>query len=313
MSTTNRSRRVSTLGASVVLAGIIALSACGLWPSGSDAPSDQIEFAIHISTLGRDGNWEEMRSLMVDEFRDFDLEALEFAVRFNSISPSDVAHWPGYDSAGSWSVQPFDEATIIRLKEAPILALTLRRSSGGALKFDPGPNAHRWAYWLDSQFARGLYWSGLDYPTVQGLHIDVSPSPSELPRFFFGGRYLSYDVMGIYKAGTRVEVTTRFQIGSDLSGRLETDDIRWRTDTVEGQAELLWTNAELERRPGSDSWLQLFADPVGEGNATYLFTVGLDDVPSDDEITVEFNNLAIGETVLDLALTIPLINVPPDG
>ena len=34
---------------------------CGLWPSGSDAPSDPIEFPIHLATLGRERNWEEMR------------------------------------------------------------------------------------------------------------------------------------------------------------------------------------------------------------------------------------------------------------
>ena len=188
MSTTDWPRRVSAFRASAILIGIIALSGCGLWPGGSDAPSDQIEFAIHLSTLGRDQNWKEMRSLMVDEFREIDLDALEFAVGFQSISPSHVAHWPAYDAPDSWSVQPLGGATVVRLKEFPMFALTLRRSSDGTLKFDPSWNALRWAYWLDSQYARGLDWDDLDYPSVQGLHTDVNPSPSELPRFFFGVR-----------------------------------------------------------------------------------------------------------------------------
>ena len=314
MSMTNRSRGVFAFRASVILVAIVALSGCGLWPSGLDAPSDPVEFAIHISTLGRDDNLKEMRSLMVDEFREIDLEALVFALRFQSISPSDVAHWPAYDAPDSWSVQLFAEATIVRLKEAPIFALTLRRSSDGNLKFDPGPNAHRWAYWLDSQYALGLDSDDLGYPSVRGLHVDVNPGPDELPRFFFGSRYLDYEVMSIHKVGTRVEVTTRFDIGSGLSGKLATSDIRWRTDTAEGQAELLWTIAPFEKEPGGDSWLQLFPNPMGEGTVLpYLFTIGLDNVPSDDEITIEFNNLTIGDTVLDLALTIPLSNVPPDG
>ena len=314
MSITDRPRRVSAFGSTAILVGIIALSGCGLWPDGPDAPSDPIEFAIHLATLGRDQSWKEMRSLMVDEFREIDLEALEFALRFQSISPSDVAHWPTYDSLDSWSVQPFGEAAIVRLKEVPMFALTLRRSGDGGYLFDPGPNAHRWAYWLDSQYARGLDWSDLDYPLVRGLHTDVNPSPDDLPRFFIG-RDLNYDIMGIHKAGTRVEVTTRFEIGRDLSGKLATSDIRWRTDTAEGQAELLWTVAPLEKEPESDSWLQLFTNPEGEWTAPYFFTVGLDNVPavSDDEITIEFNSLTIGETVLDLALTMPLDNVPPDG
>ena len=125
---------------------------------------------------------------MVDEFREIDLDALEFAVGFQSISPSHVAHWPAYDAPDSWSVQPLGGATVVRLKEFPMFALTLRRSSDGTLKFDPSWNALRWAYWLDSQYARGLDWDDLDYPSVQGLHTDVNPSPSELPRFFFGVR-----------------------------------------------------------------------------------------------------------------------------
>ena len=309
MPTTDRPRRVSAFRASVILVGIIALSGCGLWPGRSDAPSDPVEFAIHLATLGKDENWEDMRSLMVEELQEIDLEALEFAVRFQSTSPSDVAVMPAFDSPDSWSVQPLGEATIVQLKEAPMFALTLRRSSDGSLKFDPGPNAYRWAYWLDSQYARGTDGDDLDYPSVQGLQTDVNPSEGH--RFIF--RNLSYDVMGIHKGETRVEVTTRFDIGRGLSGKLATDDIRWRTDTAEGQAELLWTIAPLEKEPDSDSWLQLFTNPVGEGTASYFFAIGLDNVPSDDEITIEFNNLAIGETVLDLALTVPLSNVPPDG
>ncbi len=309
MSTTNQPRRVSSFTASAILVGIIALSGCGLWPGGSDAPSDPIEFAVHLTDLGRDGDWEEMRNLMVDEFHDFDLEALEFAVGFQSISPSHIPNWPDWDSPDSWSVQPFGEATIVRVREAPMFALTLRSSSDGSLKFDPGPNAYQWAYWLDSQYARGLDWDDLDYPSVRGLHADMNPSPSKLPRFFLG-RNLSYDVESVRKAGTHVEVTTRFEIGRGLSGRLATNDIRWRTDTAEGQAELLWTIAELEKESGGDSWLQLFTNLSEQGTAPYLFTIGLDNVPTDDEITVEFSNLAIGDTVLALALTIPLSNVP---
>lgn len=69
----------------------------------------------------------------------------------------------------------------------------------------------------------------------------------------------------------------------------------------------------MERDTGSDSWLQVFTNPVGNDTASYLFTVGLDDVPPGDEITVEFNELTIGDTVLDLALTLRLANIPPGG
>ena len=35
-----------------------------------------------------------MRSLMVEEFREFDLDALEWAIRFKSISPTVVGNFP---------------------------------------------------------------------------------------------------------------------------------------------------------------------------------------------------------------------------
>ena len=87
-------------------ATLVCAVGCGLWPGGSDAPSDSIEFAIHMATQRREKNWEAMRELMVEEFRDFDIEALEWAVRFQSISPVDVAVIPGYNDPDSWSAQP---------------------------------------------------------------------------------------------------------------------------------------------------------------------------------------------------------------
>ena len=283
----------------------------GLWPGGSDVPSDPVEFAIHLATLGRERNWEEMRSLMVEEFRDFNLEALEWAVRGQSISPADVGIIPDYDDADSWTVQSFGEATIVQMKQAPLFALTLRRSGDGGLKFDPGPSAYRWVSWLDSQYARGLEWADLDTPSVQGLQTDVLPAESS--PFTVRRRALRHDVETVHGTGTQVEVTTRLEILRGLSGKLATSDIWWRTDTAEGQAELLWTNALLERDPVSESWGQLFTNPLEQGTATYFFTVGMDDVPPDDEVTIEFNDLTIGDTVFDMALTMPLVNVPPDG
>ena len=298
---------------SIFLAAVILVCAvgCGLWPGGSEVPSDPIEFAIHLATLGREKNWEGMRSLMVEGFREFDLEALEWAVRGQSSSPVDVAVMPGYNDPDSWTVRPFGEATIVQLKQAPLFAFTLRRSGNGDLKFDPGPSALRWASWLDSQYARGLEWGDLDYPSVQGLQTDVQPAESS--PFTVRRRALRHDVETVHRTGTEVEVTVRFDILRGLSGKLATRDIRWRTDTADGQAELLWTTALLEKEPGSDSWVQNFSNPVGEHAAPYSFTVGMDDVPPDDEVTIEFNDLTIGDTVFDMALTMPLINVPPDS
>lgn len=296
---------------SIFLAAAILVCAvgCGLWPGGSDVPSDPIEFAIHLATLGKDKNWEEMRDLMVEEFRDFDLEALEWAVRGQSISPVDVAVMPGHDSPDSWTAQPFGEAVIVQLKEAPLFALTLRKTGDGGLEFDPGPSALRWASWLDSQYARGLKWADLGYPSVQGLSTNIQPVESRP----FITRRLRHNVVTVHRAGTRVEATVWFDIHRGLSGKLGPGDIRWHTDTVEGQAELLWTNALLEHSPKSNSWVQSFANPTGQGTATYFFTVGMDDVPPDDEVTIEFADLSIGDTVVDMALTMPLVNVPPDG
>ena len=160
---------------SVFLAAAILVCAvgCGLWPGGSDAPSDPIEFAIHLATLGRDRDWEGMRSLMVEEFGDFDLEALEWAVRFQSISPADVGITPSYDDPDGWTAQSFGEGVIVQLKQAPLFALTLRKTGDGGLEFDPGPSAYRWASWLDSQYARGLEWAGPGTPRVQGLSTDI--------------------------------------------------------------------------------------------------------------------------------------------
>ncbi len=145
MSTPDRQRRVVSFSASIVLAGVFALYGCGLWPGGSDVPDDPVEFVIHLATVGRERDWEEMRELMVEEFRDFDLEALEWAVKGQSISPTVLGTLPGYDDPDSWSAQPFGEAVIVQLKQAPLVALTLRRSDGGGLEFYPGPSAYRWA------------------------------------------------------------------------------------------------------------------------------------------------------------------------
>lgn len=246
---------------------------------------------------------------MVAEFGELNLKALEISLQFESISPFILGGWPTFDAPDSWSVQRFGEATVVRLKEAPMLALTLRSSGDGSLLLDPGPLALQWAIWRDGQFASGIALGDLDYPSVPVLHAEVSPEEGH--EFIF--RNLSYDVMGIHRAPTRVEVTTRFELRRGLSGKLATGDIRWHTDTAEGRTDLLWTNAPLERDSGGDSWLQLFANPVGNDTTSYFFTVGLDDVPPGDEITVEFNDLTIGDTVLDLALTLPLANIPPGG
>ena len=288
---------------------LVCAVGCGLWPGGSDVPSDPIEFAIHLATLGRERNWEEMRDVMVEEFRDFDLEALERAVRSQSVSPTHIAVIPGYDNPDSWRAQQFGEAVIVQLKQAPLFALTLRRSGDGGLEFDPGPSALRWASWLDRQYARGLEWADLDTPSVQGLQTNVQPVESRP----FSVRRLRHDVKTVHRAGTRVEVTVGLDVLRGLSGKLDMKDVRWHTDTAAGQAELLWTTALLEKEPGSDSWVQLFSNPVGEHAVAYSFTVGLDDVPSDEEITIEFNGLGIEDTMVDMALTIPLTNVPPDG
>ncbi|MCY4654576.1 MAG: hypothetical protein OXC95_15590, partial [Dehalococcoidia bacterium] len=244
-----------------------------------------------------------------EEFRDFDLDALEWAVRFQSISPVDVAVMPGHDSPDSWTAQPFGEAVIVQLREAPLFTLTLRKTGDGGLEFDPGPSALRWASWLDRQYARGLEWADLGYPSVQGLSTNIQPVESR-PYIF---RRLNHEVVTVHRSESRVEVTTRLEIRRGLSGKLGPGDIRWRTDTAEGRAELLWTNALLEKGPGSDSWGQSFSNPTGQGTATYFFTVGMDIAPADDEVTIEFNDLTVGDTVVDMALTMPLVNVPPDG
>ena len=314
MTPTGRPRQPSSLSASVILMGAIVLSGCGLWPGSSDAPSDPVEFAIHLATLGRDRDWERMRSLMTEEFRDFDLEALEWAVRFQSISPVDVAIMPGHDSPDSWTVRPFGEAVIVQLKETPLLALTLRQTGDGGLEFDPGPRARQWASWLDRQYARGLEWADLDYPSVHGISTNMQTVDSPVDSHPFGINWLlRHDVETVHRAGTQVEVSVGLDILRGLSGKLDMKDVRWRTDSAEGRAELLWTNALLEKDPVGDSWIQVFSNPTGQGDAPYFFTVGLDDVPPEDEVTIEFNNLAISDTVVDMALTIPLINVPPDG
>ena len=287
---------------------LVCAVGCGLWTGGSDASSDPIEFAIHLATLGKERNWEEIRELMVEEFREFDLEALEWAVRFQSLSPETVGFIPGHNDPDSWRAQPFGESVIVQLKEAPLFALTLRRTDDGGLELDPGPSAYRWASWLDNQYARGLDWDDLDYPSVQGIQTDIQPVESRP----FITRRLRHDVLTIHRAETRVEVTTRLEILRGLSGKLDMRDVRWSADTAEGRAELLWTNALLEKEPDGDSWVQLFPNPLGENATTYFFTLGLDDVPPDDEATIEFDNLAIGETVVDMALTIPMTNVPPE-
>ena len=204
----------------------------------SEAPSEPVEFAIHLATMAREGKWMELRGLMIEEFRDFDLKALEISLQFESTSPFILGIWPTYDAPDSWSVQEFGEATVVRLKEAPMFALTLRRSGDGLL-LDPGPLALQWASWRDGQLASGVDPGDLDYPSVPLLHINVSPDEGH--GFIF--RNLSYDVMGIHRAGTRVEVTTRFELRRGLSGKLATGDIRWHTDTAEGRTDLLWTNA----------------------------------------------------------------------
>ena len=290
---------------------LVCAVGCGLWPGGSDVPSDPIEFAIHLSALGREKDWEEMRSLMVEPFQEIDLGALEWAVRGQSISPADVGTIPDYDDADSWTVQPFGEATIVQLKQAPLFALTLRRSGDGGLKFDPGPSALQWAIWLDSQYARGLEWADLDTPSIQGMQTDVQPA--ENSPFTVRRRALRHHVETVHRAEDRLEVTVRLEILRGLSGELDMKDVRWRTDSVKGEAELLWTTALLERDPVSESWGQLFTNPLEQGTATYFFTIGMDDVPPDDDVTIEFNDLTIGDTVFDMALTVPLINVPPDG
>ena len=277
MSMADGQRRVFSFSAAIVLAGVFALYGCGLWPGGSDAPSDPIEFAIHLATLGREENWEEIRSLMVEEFREFDLEALEWAVDFQSISPTVARYVPDYEDPDSWSVQPFGEAIIVQSKEVPPIALTLRKTGDGGLEFDPGPRALQWANWLDSQYAQGLEWADLDTPSVQGLKTDVHPAESS--PFTVRRRALSHDVRSVHRTGTRVEVTMGFDILRGHSGKLDMKDVRWHTDTAEGRAELLWTTALLEKKPGSDSWVQNFSNPVGEHAAPYSFTVGMDDVP----------------------------------
>ena len=315
MSTIGRPRRVFSLRAAIIMAGVFALYGCGLWPGGSDVPSDSIEFAIHLAMLGRDRDWEGMRELMVEEFRDFDLDALEWAVRFQSISPVDVAVMPGHDGPDSWTAQPFGEAVIVQLKEAPLFALTLRKTGDGGLEFDPGPSALRWASWLDSQYARGLEWADLGYPLIQGLSTNIQTVESPVESHPFGVNWLlRHDVKTVHRAGTRLlEATVGFDILRGLSGKLDMKDVLWRTDTAEGQAELLWTNALLEEGASSDSWGQSFSNPTGQGTATYFFTVGMDIAPADDEVTIEFNDLTVGDTVVDMALTMPLVNVPPDG
>ena len=310
MTPTGRSRHLSLFSASVILMGVIVLSGCGLWPGGPDAPSDPIEFAIHLATLGRDRDWEGMRSLMVEEFREFDLEAIEWATRWWGVPLTFAARMPGYEDPDSWSAQPFGEAIIVRLKEGPMAAFTLRKTGDGGLEFDPGPSTRRWANWVDKQYARGLEPADLDTPRVQGHWADIQTVES-VP---FGViRLLRHDVKTVHRTGSRVEVTVGFDILRGLSGKLDMKDVRWRTDTAEGKAELLWTTALLEKEPGSDSWVQSFINPVGENAVVYSFTVGMDDVPPDDEITIEFNGLTIGDTIVDMALTMPLTNAPPDG
>lgn len=311
MSTTDRQRRVISFSAAMVLAGVFALFGCGLWPGGSDVPSDPIEFTIHLATLGTERNWEEMRSLMVEEFREFDLDALEWAVDFQSITPRVARSVPSYEDPDRWSVQPLGGAVIVQSKHIPAVAFTLRKTDEGNLEFDPGPRALRWANWLDSQYARGLEWADLDTPSVKGLKTDVHPDESS--PFTIRRRAQRHDVRMVHVAGTQVEVTVGFDILRGLSGKLDMKDVWWHTDTAEGGAELLWTTALLEKELGSDSWVQLFSNPVGEHAVPYSFTIGMDDVPPDDEITIEFNDLSIGDTVFDMALTMPLVNVPPDG
>lgn len=50
---------------------------------------------------------------------------------------------------------------------------------------------------------------------------------------------------------------------------------------------------------------------MGNDSTPCFFTVGLDNVSPDDETTVELNDFTIGDTVLDLALALHLVNSSP--
>ena len=304
-----RASRALTLIAAIVVAGALAAYGCGLWPSGSAERPDPVQFAIRLTALGDDRDWKGLRDLMVADFHSFDLEALMWAVRGHSFSPVDISYFPDYDDPGMWSVQRFGEAYIVRLKDAPPLALTLRPSGSAGLEFDPGPSALRMARWLDSQYARGLELRDLDYPSVDG--VVTKRTSTERPMYV--ALRLRHEVLTVHRADSRVEVTLRIDILKGLSGRLRTGNIRWRSGTSSGPAQLLWTNAVLEDDPSGDSPVQFFSNPTGQGSVPYTFTVGLDNVPSESTATLEVRDLAIGEFGVDLTLTIPLANVPPDG
>ncbi len=302
-----RAGQTFIFSAAAVVAGVLAAYGCGLWPSGSAERPGPVQFAIRLTSLGDDRDWKGLRDLMVADFHSFDLEALMWAVRGQTISPVDISYFPNYDDPGMWSVQRFGEAYIVRLKDAPPLALTLRPSGSGGLEFDPGPSTLRMARWLDSQYARGLELRDLDYPSVDGAV--TKRTSTERPMYV--AMRLRHEVLTVHRVDSRVEVTLRVDILKGLSGRLRTGDVRWRSGTSSGQAQLLWTTAVLEDDPGGDSPVQFFSNPTGQGSVPYMFTVGLDNVPSETTVTLEVSDLAIGEFEVDLTLTIPLANVPP--
>ena len=147
----------------------------------------------------------------------------------------------------------------------------------------------------------------LDYPSVDG----VVTKRTSTERSMYVAQRLRHEVLTVHITDIRVEVALRVDILKGLSGRLKTGDIRWRTGTSSGPVRLLWTNAVLEDDPGGDSPVQFFSNPTGQGSAPYMFTVGLDNVPSERTVTLELSDLVINEFTVDLALTIPLANVPP--
>ena len=303
-----RAGRALIFGAAVVVAGALTAYGCGLVPSGSAERPDPVQFAIQLTSMADNRDWKGLRDLMVADFRGLDLESLMWAVRWHTISPVDISAFPDYDYPGIWSVQRFDEAYIVRLKDAPPFALTLRPSGDGSLEFDPGPSALRMARWLDAHYARGHELRDLDYPSVDG--VVTKRTSAERPMYL--AQRLRHEVLTVHITDNRVEVTLRVDIHKGLSGRLRTGDIKWRAGASSGPAQLLWTNAVLEDDPGGDSPDQFFSNPTRQGSAPYMFTVGLDDVPSVRAVTLEVSDLAIDEFEVDLTLTIPLANVPLD-
>ncbi|MCI0437890.1 MAG: hypothetical protein L0177_02020 [Chloroflexi bacterium] len=259
-------------------------------PPDSSSPdtTDPREFAISLVQKAGDDDWQAIQAMSLEEFHRFDTDALNRAMSDRASLSHSV--WDGFTEPDQWEVEGQENFTMVRVKELPVLALTLRERTDGTWQLDPGPAVRVMAEWFD----QGFTLRDIENPMTidrRGSSREVTTESDISPMRL--GLTVREEVVSIAVNEDTWEITMLWTFNKGPGGQIPIDQLSWAVGNASGPAEVLWTTAKIQ------NGALIFPGSGNDASTSYLVTFGLDGVPETQRIQFSINDIKLTNGTVD--------------